>query len=886
MRKFLLFISLLLLLPALAIAEPITAKWDFKVQNDVTQSPYVLKASNTSSEGNWTVTHSTSNYSSDKTNGPRFGSKSDPLQKADNLTLSESGIPNNALISKVVFTIKGNSKDAASSWNLKINNNIVGETKSASGSGITQLTWDNVSATGNNITIELTENTTGGLNMQGVEITYEEGADPAEPTAYAAPFDGQTYNLSIGQSFQLPMGNAYPANINYTGGHNYLTITNNTVSALAVTDTPQQITASWEASENWLAGSASFTVNIAEAQLIDELTTSILNLSGNSYTAGAYTSPVTGIEYSYDVMYNTSGIYFNNTNKRGIIITKNPNNYDVKRISVTWGGNTDNTFQIYGKAAEYTPGSNPLESGSVANELYDNATRGTLIAELTGCDGNADVLDDHYKALGFRSKQKNLQIAKIVIEYAKPTAAPDPVKLQAPVINIDDVITVTNPNTEGGKLQFSHTALDAEPVWQDYESPIVKYTEPGEYTVKARVLTADAARFITSDTAEGKYTVENPPVTGDPVLVVTGDFDENGYFETSDDNIILNVSVNNWTGNYTYNYTLNGNEPGMAGSTGDWDNFGTATEENNYSFQIPVDKSCTVKIAVGAGETADHNYKYVLTWEKKLTRVSTIDVETIAEAVEYASIDDYDENNVSINKFCIAAPVHKFAANGTSIYVTDNNESGARIDNIPADLNHDNVLQLLTVRYTTAGAVPHFIYVDALADETPAAPQHRPFALPDFFAKQNDLMHNYIKLTDIYYDHDTRTFNCFEEQSAEAPRRVTATQGHPSASLAINVDGLDNIPGLKSGFTNAYGYVEHNGTEPRFIVTSLDDIVTSTPDILVSQDIRTSNGCILAPEGSYVFTVDGMQVNAAARQAAGIYIVRTPDGKSHKLYIR
>ena len=66
-----------------------------------------------------------------------------------------------------------------------------------------------------------------------------------------------------------------------------------------------------------------------------------------------------------------------------------------------------------------------------------------------------------------------------------------------------------------------------------------------------------------------------------------------------------------------------------------------------------------------------------------------------------------------------------------------------------------------------------------------------------------------------------------------------------------------------------------------FVPTAIDGIDSDTTD---SSDIRAEGANIIAPEGSAVFDITGRRVNATGLRA-GIYIVRTPAGKSVKVKI-
>ena len=180
-----------------------TANWDFKINNkNSTTSPATIASTSTSSTGTWTFTYTgTTSAQNDKTNGPRFGSKDAPLETAT-LVLSDSKIPATAIINTITFTIKGNAGSSASSWNLVINNNTIGAAKSFSGSSSATATWDNINTVGNQISFELAEKASYGLNLQGVSVTYTLGGPVKEQAGLSFP--EASYTVEFGQEFTKP----------------------------------------------------------------------------------------------------------------------------------------------------------------------------------------------------------------------------------------------------------------------------------------------------------------------------------------------------------------------------------------------------------------------------------------------------------------------------------------------------------------------------------------------------------------------------------------------------------------------------------------------------------------------------------------------------------
>lgn len=187
-----------------------TATWDFIVaKTDYTsnlKSPTTLNATSTSSEGKWTFTYVSSATSSNNPSyGPTFGSGNNPVSSGT-FALADSKIPATAIINKVVFTVRGSAKGALSSWNLTIGGTKVGETQTTTENSqsavVTELTWDNINAVGNQITFTLAKESTKGFHLQGVSITYTTGGPVKEQAGLSFP--EASYTVEFGQEFTKP----------------------------------------------------------------------------------------------------------------------------------------------------------------------------------------------------------------------------------------------------------------------------------------------------------------------------------------------------------------------------------------------------------------------------------------------------------------------------------------------------------------------------------------------------------------------------------------------------------------------------------------------------------------------------------------------------------
>lgn len=190
-----------------------TATWDFKIAGNTTpfSSGMTLKTTATSSAGSWTLSY-TEGVKSGKTfytldsatDGPKFGSGNSWLATPTSLTLSAtSAIPQNAIINSVEFSVKGGSKNAISTWNLKINGSKIGDTQSTTkGNTVSTLSWTDLTTNGNQITFELAANATEGLCIQMVNVTYTLSESGKESAGLSFP--EASYTVEFGQEFTKP----------------------------------------------------------------------------------------------------------------------------------------------------------------------------------------------------------------------------------------------------------------------------------------------------------------------------------------------------------------------------------------------------------------------------------------------------------------------------------------------------------------------------------------------------------------------------------------------------------------------------------------------------------------------------------------------------------
>lgn len=441
--------------------------------------------------------------------------------------------------------------------------------------------------------------------------------------------------------------------------------------------------------------------------------------------------------------------------------------------------------------------------------------------------------------------------------------------LASPTFSLDEAEKTVTIYKEGeGTVYFvvnHNETATAEECVNMYDAPIPFETEPGIYYVHAYVRAEELSKYFTdSSVTEISYEVaaiqkkqhEVPAINvQDEVYVITRTVDEGG--------VIM------------YAHTARGEEP---------------TVWNEYS--APVAKASepgeyTVHAYIKASQDSEYTDSETVTAEYTVENheVDIIESKNIDEALDLGGIDDVVEEGdleVSTSNFVIKSGLHVYAVDGTSVYVTDNvnGGKGTRIDDVPADMATDKVLVNVMVKYVhnKVTGVKSFRYVNHEEGSNSAAPEATELELTAFYGHEADYLHHHIKLKSVYYDGEAGTI------SLPAPAAEMMSRAPADHAYVINVD--KDLLGSAYGYADVWGYVKHDGTQPVFTALRLGEIQTGINGVQTDDGVIVVNGEIVAPEGSEVFTVNGMRVAVSGRKVPGIYVVRLSDGQAVKVVVK
>ena len=187
------------------------------------------------------------------------------------------------------------------------------------------------------------------------------------------------------------------------------TVTPTSVTSPDMTTTGDKtITVSYTENEVTKTTTYDITVNAASG---DKLTRATTGISGNSYGDWADVAGASGAVYAGNSAGGNDAIQLRKSSgtqaKSGIISTTS-GGY-IRTVKVTWNSNTaaSRTINIYGKNTAFAS----------VDELYDNATAGTLLGTIVNGTSTQLTIDDDYEYVGVVSNSNALYLDKIVFEW-------------------------------------------------------------------------------------------------------------------------------------------------------------------------------------------------------------------------------------------------------------------------------------------------------------------------------------------------------------------------------------------------------------------------------------------------------------------------------------
>lgn len=726
-------------------------------------------------------------------------------------------------------------------------------------------------------------------STEPVTFTVTVAPKPTEPQTYTPTFAGQNYIMTIGDAPKsLEFGTRHPV-FNYTYTPEGIVSVDAEGNLSALKAGAADVTVTWTGDEDWIGGEASFkaTVNkkvytsvFSETYSVKEGSTLQLNpgenapkiifiVNDDAVATVSDSGLVTGLKAGSTLVTAMWGDDIWATGEAEFTITVE----EVVNVEYTLVTAEDFTnlkdgekVIIVANGATYSKAMGPRGVND-KGELKNNRTAiDVTIADnkIVNPDSKVEILifgilDGGKYSLkasdGFlstNSKDKNELVTEETIQNGKAT------------------ITINSSNNQA-EIQFADTESKTT-------RNILRYNKAANGNIFACYSQAQEPVYLYKQVSVGpEESVIYAPVA-DPA---------EGTFEESVDVTLSFAEANSDldTNRYYIGYTTNGE---VSEAINDWEMYVPGNDEaitltRELNGNNPVIKAVVIDSEILELVSEVATFSYTLTEKPVITPIEAAD---IAQALEKGEnnfiVDEEGDLEVSTSNFVIKSGLHVYAVDGASVYVTDNvnGGKGTRIDDVPSDMDTDKVLVNVMVKYVhnKVTGVKSFRYVNHEEDSNSAAPEATELELTAFYGHEADYLHHHIKLKSVYYDGEAGTI------SLPAPAAEMMSRAPADHAYVINVD--KTVLGSAYGYADVWGYVKHDGTQPVFTALRLGEIQTGINGVQTDGGVTVVNGEIVAPEGSEVFTVNGMRVAVSGRQAPGIYVVRLSDGQAVKVVVK
>ena len=182
-----------------------------------------------------------------------------------------------------------------------------------------------------------------------------------------------------------------------------------------------------------------------QTTVTDELNRDLTGVTGTSYSSWSNKQSNSTAKYAGNSAGGNSSIQLRSKNNNsGVISTQSGGR--LKKVVVTWNSNTASgrTINVYGKNEAYTE----------VSDLYNQATRGTLLGTIVYGTSTELTVDGDYEYIGMRSAADAMYIDKIEITWETSGSTTDP-SIEADDVDIaynatsgSIAYTIKNPTSE------------------------------------------------------------------------------------------------------------------------------------------------------------------------------------------------------------------------------------------------------------------------------------------------------------------------------------------------------------------------------------------------------------------------------------------------------
>lgn len=458
----------------------------------------------------------------------------------------------------------------------------------------------------------------------------------------------------------------------------------------------------------------------------------------------------------------------------------------------------------------------------------------------------------------------------------------------------------------------------------DLRTPITVSNKPGDYKIYAYVA---PDRYNHVDFSEMVCVPVTITASGDPELcvgslpddgIIGGDMHAHEYYTDSYEwtkHLQHPVFIKNYSGKYWYTVTYDGSEPDF--QTG----FVAAADPddpNTMVFQypyIPVQTSMKLRVKAALSKDADTGeYSDFLTFEKDIHKI--LNVTHLHQLVNYFEpynndAPDYtvitdDENlpwkDYSYVEFRLQGGLHPYYDRGDGSWMVQyEGMEGKGYPLYITDPDYDPTKVVRTAKLTLLKDV----YGEKNAVITLTECEQDGDALEWYYPLDLARSHEELYSSPRAWQYRAVSFphahiNTYEDGSKEIWAITVTPDNAPQRAILLNpaqnipIDNKHNVELPESGLYNVYGYMDTAPDQwgyPKAVMVPVGyDLPTGVKEVVAGPasepDPVYAGGRFILPEGSRVFTLSGIEINPQGTPAPGVYLVRTPGGRTVKLLVK
>ena len=306
-------------------------------------------------------------------------------------------------------------------------------------------------------------------NNELVSITFSEKAEAG------LAYETIAFTINNADDFQAPtLTNPYNLNVTYSSSNEDVAIVNTNTGAISIEGVgTATITATFEGDDNYLPATASYTINVVDANAPGAT-------AENPYSVGDV------LQLFIDNNVPTTAVYV-----KGFIseINSQSSSYKNARYYISDDGTTTNQFYVYN--GKYLEGSDFTEDGQilVGDEVI-------IYGTLTTYNGTNEFAANNY-----------------IVSLTRPTTIPVPTFTPAAgEVDAGTTVAINVPSDE--IVDYVEYSYDQEN-WTEYNDE-VPFTINEETTIYARSVSTEGT---SSAVVSASYTIKSTPIAEDVVIV-------------------------------------------------------------------------------------------------------------------------------------------------------------------------------------------------------------------------------------------------------------------------------------------------------------------------------------------------------------------------------